>query len=184
MRILPLDLSEYFQKIWGLSTLILEVKPEYGSNNPDHRKFLHERIAALKELHPQLSYSISHTLDLGGVFYCAEKPPLGLGWDIEISDRVSAAVAERIQKDKATGLETKPHLYWCAKEACYKSLKGFSQPAVISEVEITDWRSVLLKDSQIETCSLKNPHLYQVESSSGFVFEFEAWTLSFFISKA
>jgi len=111
-----------------------------------------EEFASLKDLDQVPSFkkihvSISHGPDLGG-FAISKKP---MGFDLELIDRVKDTTVRRISKEaEMINAPTPAHL-WVAKEATYKALKIYSQPEVISELEIGAWsegRFHLLNESK------------------------------------
>ncbi|MBV2168076.1 MAG: 4'-phosphopantetheinyl transferase superfamily protein, partial [Bdellovibrio sp.] len=68
---------------------------------------------------------------------------------------------------------------WCAKEACFKALRAYQQPSVISEISIGAWQNL---DSQTETYRLLNSETFNSPSRNhGFTVHFLSHTYSFFI---
>ena len=86
--------------------------------------------------HPRLCFSGSHAPDLGG-FACAEGATIG--FDVELAERVSLALASRVARDAdELAAAPEPALLWCAKEAAFKAARGEARTA--SEMRVTGWR--------------------------------------------
>jgi phosphopantetheinyl transferase len=147
---IPSELLQVLQKTLGEPTLQIAIESAWGAN---HEGF-HEKIKSMLATQNFTDSSISHTQDLGG-FACIKTDGKAIGFDIELIARVSDEVAKRVCTDP-TELSAAPspaHL-WVAKEAAFKALKGKSQPLVLSQIVLTNWRK---QDSQIETYHLLKP---------------------------
>lgn len=97
--------------------------------------------------------SISHTQDLGGYVFLPMTESAyadAIGLDIEIISRVTDPIVKRICKTEQE-FKNAPSAaaLWCAKEAAFKALRGADQPQVISEIEISEWKT----NSHFETFS-------------------------------
>jgi len=143
----------------GLTTLEFHASPHWGSNTADHRELLREALetrikelgcvltqknpypvsapadlsTASAEIARSISISISHAKSVGG-FALLSSHEGSIGFDIEDIGRVTDAVAKRISapgEQKPESLES--DLFWAAKEAAFKALRGPRQPAVLSD---------------------------------------------------
>jgi len=128
-----------------------EIRNEWGADQPQHRLKL--KKASLTSCHS----SVSHCPLLGGYVGLTEAHPalLQIGFDIEEVDRVSPEASERVSnpRDHSIGGIT-PALQWSAREAAYKCLAGPSQPQVVSQIALTDWK-------------LREHGIFQFQFSSG-----------------
>jgi 4'-phosphopantetheinyl transferase EntD len=86
-----------------------------------------------------LSVSISHCPELGGFSWV--KKPWTIGFDIEVIARVSKAAAARMSKPDEIAQAPSPWQLWVAKEAAFKAFRGPQQPAALSGIETSQWRS-------------------------------------------
>lgn len=126
---------ETIRELLQLKTLEICVSQKWGSDQADYR----ERIRADLGAKTCCASSISHAPGLGG-YVCTQDPGVFIGFDIELSSRVTPAIVQRICKTELEALEApSPAALWTAKEAAYKSLRGLNQPEVISEISITGW---------------------------------------------
>ena len=147
----------------------------WGSHNPAHRELLHAEVTKIKNLHPLVHTSISHSDGMGAVIY--SKWPVGV--DVEQTSRVLEKIAARVSTKEELATAPSPASLWTAKEACFKALKSFEQPSVISQISIGDWQKI---DSQTETCRLMNPQSFDSPSENqGIVLHTIHHTCSFFI---
>jgi 4'-phosphopantetheinyl transferase len=168
-----LVLQEKVRALLDCPSLIITAKPEWGSNNPNHRQKMREEIARRQD--NQLHSSISHCPALGGIVFS----PNPIGIDFEVSDRAQWSVVHRVSNPTECSEAPDPTALWCAKEAAFKALRSYSQPSVISQISIGVWKKI---DSQTEKFQLLNfndfqsPHL-----NKGIIIKEEKVTLSFFI---
>ncbi|MBK9324433.1 MAG: 4'-phosphopantetheinyl transferase superfamily protein [Bdellovibrionaceae bacterium] len=109
-----------------------------GSLHPDYRNEIRsaiEQTLTEKKSAEKVYYSTSHARAIGG-FALSNRP---IGFDIEAQDRVQNNTISRVsQNSEVSEAPTHTHL-WTAKEAAYKSLAKFSQPTVISSIQIGQW---------------------------------------------
>lgn len=146
------------------------------------RANLHFDLSDLTEP-PQISplfASISHTSVCGG--YVISRTPIG--FDIELSTRVSERALARIASDdemlKLSDHKLSPAYLWTAKEAAFKaisSLKG-EKLSVISQLQVGNWQKL---SSQVETFSVLNLQNFSNRSGVGVSIEESGHTLSFFL---
>ncbi|MGE0631908.1 MAG: hypothetical protein AB7O96_05845 [Pseudobdellovibrionaceae bacterium] len=116
--------------------LKFDLRPEWNSGNPNHRKEIHHQI---KSLPFEWSASISHCGKAGG--WVAVPAPYKIGFDIEEVSRVRPELARRICEEPDEEFTTAPSAssLWVAKEATFKGLFDINQPTVISQIEIGPW---------------------------------------------
>lgn len=147
---------------------------EWRSGSDDFRKNLQLHLDQKLTGKPMCS-SISHTLTWGG-FALSEK---AVGFDMEVSDRVTERVVRRISSDvemeQAQVLGLSFARLWCAKESAWKAyrLNGV-QPPVISSVSI-EWVSS-------EEFLAQTPSLPHNPKMRGQVFSHDDITLSVAVS--
>ena len=165
---------ESFQNILHCPSLKIFAHPDWGSHNPNHRDLLRAEI----QKHTQgktLYHSVSHTHDLG-MFALCESP---IGVDLEITSRVQERVVARVSSEEELRAAPGASALWCAKEACFKALKTFEQPSVVSKISIGRWEKI---DSQTETFTLLNsPEFKSPSEGRGVVTEISQWSLCFFV---
>lgn len=151
----------------------LDVRPEWRSSASNgHRLKIREALA--ERLHdPGLldlsklpanessSVSISHCPLAGG--YALGSPNATLGFDLEDATRVRPAVVARVSLAHELTEAPSVPLLWTAKESAFKALRGVQQPAVVSELKITGWRTAL---SSIEPISHQNLWVFEALHSS------------------
>jgi hypothetical protein len=120
-----------------LENLELQFNESWGANNSltgrqELQDALEKRLVANSGLGCS---SISHSSDLGG-FALWPHENGRIGFDIEQSTRVSTKIIERVKAPQETWVAqaTEAALFWTAKEATFKSLRGLKQPAVLSGV--------------------------------------------------
>ena len=93
------------------------------------------------ELVPHTSFasiSISHCPTMGG--YVITPAPHCVGFDLELSSRVSPTLVERISSSDEFVESPDNASLWVAKEASFKALLGPHQPQVISHIQICQWQ--------------------------------------------
>lgn len=150
-------------------------KDIWGSQNPQHRELLHTEIAKIKTAAPEMHTSISHCDGMGVIAY--SKNPVGV--DAELTSRVLSRITARVSSEEEVVAAPSPASLWGAKEACFKALKTFDQPSVLSQISIGDWKKI---DSQTETCRLMNPQNFHSPSENqAVVLHTSLHTYSFFI---
>lgn len=165
---------ESFRKILHSPSLQIFAHPDWGSHNPAHRDLLRAEIQKHTE-GKNLYHSVSHTHDLG-LFALCEFP---IGVDLEITSRVQNKVVARVSSDKELRMAPGAAALWCAKEACFKALKTFEQPSVVSQISIGDWEKI---DSQTETFTLLNSTEFKSSSEGrGVVRQISQWSFCFFV---
>lgn len=150
----------------------------WGSQNPDHRKLVHTEAAAIKSRSSDFHTSISHCNGIGIIAW--SRHPVGV--DIELSARVLGRLVERVSSSQDVAAAPSFAALWSAKEACFKALKAFDQPSVLSQISIGEWRNI---DSQTETYRLMNPRRFRSPSENqGVVFQTVHHTCSFFVFRS
>jgi 4'-phosphopantetheinyl transferase len=181
------------QKIRGfLKQDLLEIiaTENWSSAVEDHQMFIHSDLLARSNASPSLksSSSISHCPILGGYVWLPSEHTIGVGLDFEDPRRITEAVARRICQsdqeyleagDSAMELIPLPAKIWTAKEACFKALKAFHQPTVLSEIRLTNWQTV---DSHYETVQLDNAEKYGCSKAIGLIWAKNLCLSSIFIA--
>lgn len=172
-------IRDYFQ----IKLLKIELRPNWGSETNGHREEIH---GALKPLMTHASHlydaSISHTQGMGGFAFIEYDTDdvMQLGFDLEKTERVSNETVLRISTAKEfEQAQSAAHL-WCAKEACFKALKGPHQPKLISQICIENWQNL---NSQFETCTLALSQSSSFKRVKGLVFQKKFYTLSIFLAR-
>lgn len=134
--------------------LMGDFNPSWRAGAPDFRAALRAAIAAslpaidgpdrdrLADLRtpPQIrnwSVSIAHSPTLGG--WLATAAPSRVGLDIEDSSRIRPELIGRICGPEEIRDCPEPPRLWPAKEAVFKSLVDWNQPATITEITTTGW---------------------------------------------
>ncbi len=163
--------------------LQLHLRPEWGSQHSGFRQAIKDDIQLKKFSLSQVS--ISHEQNLGGYLL---DPDIeagtrhsfvnDIGFDLEITGRVSRPVALRVSNIDELTLAPSAASLWTAKEACFKSLRGPEQPQLLSQLELGQWQK---KTSHLETVQLISVD-GKTPSSTGFgvVIHQDNYTLSFF----
>ena len=147
--------------------LQIHLHADYGSSNPSYRNLIRTHLALLEENAsadildlnkiPTLSHhsvSISHCASLGG--FAVVNQPKQIGFDIEVFDRVSDAVAQRISTPEECRAAPNSAALWVAKEATFKSLRSKHQPPVIADILIYDWAPLADGQSQSFRAKCRN----------------------------
>lgn len=167
------QLTESAKKLLRTSELQIYVNTEWGSQNPTHREMIREEIQ--KRLPANWHSSVSHTQGLGVIALA----PIPIGIDVELTARVTPQVIARISAPEELTAAPNASALWCAKEACFKALRGYDQPSVVSRISIGAWENI---DSQSETFKLLNFTEFNSPSENkGAVTIFSTWSLAFFI---
>lgn len=136
--------------------------PAWGSENAAHRTLMHEKVDQLKSQgYPHTS--ISHCAGMGIIL--ASRYPVGV--DVEQSARITEAVVQRVSTKEEYEAAPSAASLWCAKEACFKALKAFTQPSVISNISIGAWEKL---ESQHETCHLTNSQKFNAPFENDGIF--------------
>ena len=175
----------------GRPQLQLHLDPSWGSAIEGFRGSIKNDIIA--KFFSLSQVSISHCSNLGG--YAADSEiqahpkdqsynylsPVqsAIGFDLELTSRVSTRIAERVSADTQE-LEEAPSAssLWTAKEACFKALRGPHQPAILQQLKIGNWNNI---SSQIETVEILECQGQLFTSSGlGIVFRQELYTFSIF----
>lgn len=122
--------------------LKIYTSPSWGSQHPQHREKMRQELDSIFT-DKSLYTSVSHCPQVGIVI--AAPHPIGV--DVENLARLKEATVARVSTP--TEILAAPHIadLWCAKEACFKALRAYQQPSVISKVSIGEWRNI---DSQFE----------------------------------
>ncbi len=190
------------RELLRISSLEVVLKSEWGSREPGHREQIHSQLKKkMAHAYPLSDSSISHCPSLGGFVFAQQGKQniFQIGFDVEETARISDAAARRICQTAAEfELAPSSASLWTAKEAAYKSLKGPSQPATVSEVTLTSWSLVSSAresatgslaalghesslDSQIEIFQMKDSGKYFFNSTVGVVIKKDPYSLAFFI---
>ncbi|MEN0060276.1 MAG: 4'-phosphopantetheinyl transferase superfamily protein [Bdellovibrio sp.] len=154
-------------------TLRLENSALWGSQQEHHREALHRSLQTHKT--DGCFSSISHCLGQG---LWALSTQASVGIDIEESPRVTMPVVTRVAQAEELENMPSPADLWCAKEACFKALRAFKQPSVISKISIGDWQKI---DSQTDTYRLLNASSFSSPSENrGVSLRINSYTVSIF----
>jgi hypothetical protein len=131
---------ESIRKLLQIQSLEICALPEWGSSQRDYRSLIHFDLS-----HKVCSSSsISHAPDMGG-YACTQDVGVWIGFDIELSSRVTAKITQRVCKTQQELISApSPAALWTAKEAAYKSLRTLNQPKVITEISIHGWENINL----------------------------------------
>lgn len=87
------------------------------------------------------SISISHCPFIGG--FTVTPQPMQIGLDVESTMRLAnSSAAQRVSTPEEVVESPNPSYLWVAKESAFKSLNGPYQPAVISNIIISNWKSL------------------------------------------
>lgn len=166
--------TESVQEIFKDPHLQIFTDPTWGSEHPGHRERLHHKAEELKSSGtPYLS--ISHC-EGRGILVGSVHP---VGVDVEQTARLTDKVVARVSTVGEKSQAPSAAALWCAKEACFKALKTFTQPSVISQISIGDWQKI---DSQLETCRLMRPENFHAPSENiGIFVQDDSHSYCFFI---
>lgn len=169
---------ESFKKLLHVENLTVQISEQWGSHNSHHRELLHKARAEVLLHTPDMQVSISHAHDLGVLAFCQD--PIGV--DIEKTERVQSQVVQRVSSVEELKNAPSPASLWCAKEACFKALRNYAQPSVVSTISIGNWAKI---DSHTETFELLNFHSFSAPlAGHGLVYQLANHTLGFFIFSA
>lgn len=169
------DMLESFRKILNSPSLQIYADMNWGSQNPEHRTLIHEKLNAIKAADPSLQTSVSHTQGLGVIVACVS--PIGV--DAELTARVLPAIIARVSSPEELAQAPSAASLWSAKEAAFKALKSYDQPSVVSKISIGEWQNIA---SRFETFRLTNASAFNSPSDGrGVVTHLPHHTLSFFI---
>lgn len=167
---------EFLETYFAIPHLEIFLKPEWGSNNPQHRSLLKAQLAQQTKSADSITYhSISHCPAVGVL--ALSSAPIGI--DVEKSARVELKIIARVCSPQELLATPSPASLWCAKEAAFKALRPYQQPSVISKISIEGWQKI---DSQIETFQMKNSTEFQAPvKNKGVVIHTKEFTYCFFI---
>lgn len=195
MNVTTVPVIGSFRNTLGTQSLRIFEKEEWGAHNPEHRQKMREflRIQAQppQPATPQSSQdplvfpepltrvgekycSLTHTLKRGLI--ALDSFPVGI--DLEENSRVQARVVARIASS-AKELERMPNpaALWTAKEAAFKALYSFTQPPVMSQLEIGGWRE---SQDGLIFFELKNAEDFSAPQGRGALFQSDIWSLAVF----
>lgn len=162
---------EVLKTLLSAPELQVFTQTNWGSQDPTHRE-------SLREFAQNFSHAFtsrSHTQGAG--IFVAHFSAVGV--DIEISDRVTPAVAARIASAEEVKAAPSAASLWSAKEAAFKALYTFAQPAVVSKISIGDWKNI---DSRTETFRLTNAQEFNAPvNGSGAILNLAPFTFAFFV---
>ncbi|WP_413559029.1 4'-phosphopantetheinyl transferase family protein [Bdellovibrio sp. HCB209] len=148
---------------------------EWGSKNPDHRQLIHahrDRIV-LNSATP-LHSSIAHTQGMG-ILVISPHP---VGVDIESTSRITEPAVKRVARPGEYEQAPSAASLWTAKEACFKALRTFKQPSVLSGFSVGSWQKIA---SQFETFSLLEYSEHHAPSGgAGICFHEQNFSFGFF----
>lgn len=124
--------------------LIHKIKNRDFSPVEDISKGLSE-LTSLTDLskRPETSFakfSISHCPELGGFAIAPHNFPIG--FDLEVGGRITNDIVLRISTADEVFESPNASSLWVAKESAYKSLPPDLQPPVLSQVRISNWKTV------------------------------------------
>lgn len=172
--ILPTSTQESLKTLLSCPEMLIFLNTKWGSKNPEHRALIRAEISTLAAA-PQLHTSVSHCPGLGAIVTA----PSPVGVDVEIYSRVEERIVIRVSSAQEMADSPSAAALWCAKEACFKALRTFNQPPVISKISIGDWKKI---DSQVETYRLLNPQDFNSPSENrGAVIRLNEFVCSFFV---
>lgn len=175
------------QELLG-TPLDLEINPAWASDVADHRlalrtavqnKFQSDDSVFLSFEKPLTCFqnqfiSISHSLE-AGVFITSPAP---VGVDLEKTERIKPAVVRRVSSEEEVHLAPSSADLWTAKEAIFKALAHFSQPPVMSQIEINSWEKLA---ENVSKFSLKNPKNFHAPAGKGLTIKSHSSTLAVFV---
>lgn len=172
--VLPESIIESLKNHLKNPDIKILVASEWGSQNPSHRDLIRAKLTEIQS--DQTPYSSVSHCEGAGVIILA---PFPVGVDVEVTSRVAEKIIARVSSPEELQHASSTAALWCAKEACFKALRSYRQPSVISEISIGAWQNL---DSQIETYQLLNPENFNSPSRNhGFSVHFLLHTYSFFI---
>jgi hypothetical protein len=136
----------------------------------------HDEFLKLEKI-PKLNRGFSSLSHCGeqGVVALADVP---VGADLEEISRVQMKIVLRVSQDQELEGASGPASLWAAKEAAYKALRAYSQPTLLSQVEIGGWKKLT---SQYETFQLRNAASLGGPAGIGVVFQNQTHVLGIFI---
>lgn len=183
------EIEARIQELWAAPGFGLRLDPEWASSKENFRTRIREHASAslkpeidmsdLKVLpsHPAYCVSISHDKQLGG--YCYVPLPDRVGFDIEIEDRVSRKLIERvIHEDAEIERAPTPGSLWAAKEAVFKALPKHQQPPTVVDVEIGEWQKFGQNHFRFTLVSLNRE---KAQQGRGLMFHIKNQRLAFFM---
>ncbi len=166
-----------------LKNLTIRLNSLWGSLQNDYRESIHSDLKEMQsKAYPLFDSSISHTQSLGGYAFSifSQNDIHQIGFDVEISQRVTAKISQRIAANEAEFREApSPASFWVAKEAAFKALKGPFQPKVVSEIQLTEWART---ESHFETVRIKRIDTIPQKEVLGIVIEKSFLDISYHFS--
>ncbi len=181
--IIQLDANdkENFRTYLGLPQLDIHIHSDLGSQVNEHSKLIHARLLQEQKRYPHsLVSSISHAKGLGGFCYVTDPPSatIGIGLDIEESARVRPEIIHRVRfNDEEINEMPSAGSLWTAKESAFKSLRGETQPLVVTSLQIGNWKKI---SSHIETFELINKSDFKVLTGLGVILQKNDYQIAIF----
>ena len=172
---------EVFRKYLSLPHLDIHIHSDLGSQINEHSKIIHAHLLEVKKRYPHsLASSISHTKGLGGFCYVTNQSSasIGIGLDIEESARVRPEIIHRVRfNDEEINQMPSAGSLWTAKESVFKSLRGETQPIVVTSLHIGSWKRI---SSHIETFELINKSEFKVLTGLGMILQKNDYQIAIF----
>ena len=183
------QLEKEFQKHLKAPNLRLFLKPDWGSGQLGSKTLIRQQIETElpAQVKPEISeldkipelksgfLSISHCFDVGGFAYSTGLP---LGFDVEITSRVTNSIINRVASPQELKSAPSAASLWTAKEAIFKSLRTFKQPQVVSQIE-TSWISSGV--SQVEMFTLNKASDFTSRLGKGCVIHHRTHSYAIFL---
>lgn len=168
-------------RVLGIKQLVVYSQKDWGSDQPDYREKIKEHLQqTATSFKNQGHSSISHTVGLGGYAYVTDAK-IQIGFDIEKRSRIRPAIVQRVCKSMEELIAARlPENLWVAKEAAFKALIGPTQPAVLNELEVTEW---VMHTQDLETFYIATPEKYGFGLARGAVLTQDDYCIGFFICK-
>jgi hypothetical protein len=112
--------------------------------------------------------SVSHCPTLGGAVHSKN---FRVGFDVELTQRITAALAMRVSASHEAHLKIPNDLIWTIKEASFKTV--WPSLTTISEVQVVKFK----KNS-------KNVFSFETLTTTGFAFRHQSWSFAVAFAKA
>ena len=119
-----------------------------------------------KPVFPLASISISYSYHLGGFIIVFDKKA-DIGFDIELKNRITDPVVQRISSQSEFNQSPHPALLWVAKEAGVKSLSTFKLSVLFKDCIVLNWNRNPCSQNYSFDFYIKNSHKYK--GVAGFV---------------
>lgn len=119
-----------------LDQIKYKVVATWSSEKTNHSAMIHSDQLSNPETRGCF-VSISHCPLAGGYAWITK--PWQVGFDLEVSERVTHSIAERVSSPQELAKAPGPHFLWAAKEATFKSLLGPHQPDLMTQVTTQFW---------------------------------------------